>query len=225
MITEPTLPIERKGFDLILVPNFLHVVMLAEPGWVIPAGRYERRYAAFSVSDVRRGDRGYFKELYAQINGAGAAAMMWELQRMDLDSWHPREIPESLLKGAALQQQQTLTLSHLAQWYLLLLEDGIIPGALIGATRKVERSNTAYTKELKRDALDRFPRLRYELSDNALRDFLADRDWPKAEKYRDSRNNGWSFLPLDESRRAWERRYGPREWNEMREWFARERWE
>ena len=38
MITEPTLPIERKGFDLIQVPNFLHVVMLAEPGWVIPAG-------------------------------------------------------------------------------------------------------------------------------------------------------------------------------------------
>ena len=38
MITEPTLPIERKGFDLILVPNYLHVVMLAEPGWVIPAG-------------------------------------------------------------------------------------------------------------------------------------------------------------------------------------------
>jgi hypothetical protein len=42
MITEPTLPIERKGFDLILVPNYLHVLMLAEPGWVIPAGRYER---------------------------------------------------------------------------------------------------------------------------------------------------------------------------------------
>jgi len=77
----------------------------------------------------------------------------------------------------------------------------------------------------KRDALDRFPRLRYELSDNALRDFLADKDWPKAEKYRDSRNNGWSFLPLDESRRAWERRYTPRQWNKMREWFTREPWE
>jgi energy-coupling factor transporter ATP-binding protein EcfA2 len=57
MITEPTLPIERKGFDLIQVPNFLHVVMLAEPGWVIPAGRFERRYAAVAVSNVRRGIR------------------------------------------------------------------------------------------------------------------------------------------------------------------------
>ena len=38
MIIEPWLPIERKGFDLVRVKNMLHVVMLAEPGWVIPAG-------------------------------------------------------------------------------------------------------------------------------------------------------------------------------------------
>jgi hypothetical protein len=57
MITETTLPIERKGIDLIQVPNYLHVVMLAEPGWVIPAGRFERRYAALAVSTARRGDR------------------------------------------------------------------------------------------------------------------------------------------------------------------------
>jgi hypothetical protein len=49
MITEPTLPIERKGIDLFQVLNYLHVLMLAEPGWVIPAGRYERRYAALGM--------------------------------------------------------------------------------------------------------------------------------------------------------------------------------
>jgi hypothetical protein len=58
MITEPTLPIERKGIDLIQVPNYLHVMMLAEPGWVIPAGRYERRYAALDVSAIKRRDKG-----------------------------------------------------------------------------------------------------------------------------------------------------------------------
>jgi hypothetical protein len=30
MITETTLPIERKGIDLIQVPNYLHVLMLAQ---------------------------------------------------------------------------------------------------------------------------------------------------------------------------------------------------
>src|SRR5262249_19687099 len=82
MITEVTLPIERKGIDLIQVPNYLHVVMLAEPGWVIPAGRYERRYAALSASDVRMGNRDYFNALHKQIAGGGAEAMMWDLQRM-----------------------------------------------------------------------------------------------------------------------------------------------
>jgi energy-coupling factor transporter ATP-binding protein EcfA2 len=131
MITEPWLPIERKGFDLIEVPNYLHLVMLAEPGWVIPAGLYERRYAALSVSDARMRDRAYFKALHNQIVGGGAEAMMWDLQRMDLEGWHPREIPESLLKGTALQQQQAHTLPPLEQWYLSLLQDGKVPGALI----------------------------------------------------------------------------------------------
>jgi hypothetical protein len=175
MITEPWLPIERKGFDLIEVPNYLHVVMLAEPGWVIPAGRYERRYAAFSVSDAMRGEREYFKALHHQIANGGAEAMMWDLQRMDLDGWHPREIPESLLKGSALQEQQTHTLPPLEQWYLSLLQDGKVPGALVtGPTsKKMSGPSTAYTKSLRLDACDRFPRLRFELSDNTIAEFIV----------------------------------------------------
>jgi hypothetical protein len=107
MITEPTLPIERKGLDVFEVRNFLHIVMLAEPGWVIPAGRYERRYAAIAVSTVKRGDRGYFRALYRQIEEGGAEAMFYDLQRMDLESWHPRCIPEALLTNPALQKQQS----------------------------------------------------------------------------------------------------------------------
>jgi Mesyanzhinovviridae DNA primase len=103
MITETTLPIERKGIDLIRVSNCLHVVMLAEPGWVIPAGRFERRYAAFAVRDLRRGDRAYFKALHNQIADGGAEAMMWDLQRLELDGWHPRENTRSVVarSGAA----------------------------------------------------------------------------------------------------------------------------
>jgi hypothetical protein len=221
MITEPTLPIERKGFDLILVPNYLHVLMLAEPGWVIPAGRYERRYAALSVSDVRMGDRNYFNSLHKQIANGGAEAMMWDLQRLDLGDWHPREIPESLLKGSALQKQQTHTLSPLEQWYLSLLQDGRIPRALLNdnpKSKKLSRPNTAYTKSLREDAIERFPRLRWELSDSAIADFMTDESWPKGTKFRDNKNNGWTFEPLAESRAEWDRRYGPQPWNDMAEW-------
>jgi hypothetical protein len=85
------------------------------------------------VTDAWRGDRGYFNALHGQIENGGAEAMMWDLQRMDLGDWHPREIPESLLKGSALQKQQTFTLPPIEQWYLSLLHDGRVPGALINA--------------------------------------------------------------------------------------------
>jgi hypothetical protein len=227
MITEPWSPIERKGFDLIEAPNYLHVVMLAEPGWVIPAGRYERRYAALSVSDSRRADREYFKALHHQIADDGAEAMMWDLQRLELDGWHPREIPESLLKGSALQKQQTHTLPPLEQWYLSLLQDARVPEALVGTatSKKMSRPSTAYTKSLREDACNRFPRLKWELSDSAIAEFMTDESWPKAQKFRDNKSNGWTFEPLKESREEWDRRYGPQQWNEAQEWIGRERWE
>jgi Mesyanzhinovviridae DNA primase len=210
MITEPTLPIERKGFDVIQVKNYLHVMMLAEPGWVIPAGQHERRYAAFQVSPAKLGDRAYFKALHDQINGGGAEAMFYDLGRMALGDWHPRDIPEALLRGAALQKQQGLTLPPLEQWWLTVLHDGALPGAF------AKRPNTAYTRSLTEDAKARVPRLRYDLTDVALRNFLVEE--VGCTKFRDSTGNGWSFPTLAECRE----RYGLRKWdNPAEEWCKR----
>jgi Family of unknown function (DUF5906) len=209
MITETTLPIERKGIDLVRVPNCLHVVMLAEPGWVIPAGRFERRYAAMAVSDVRRGDRAYFKALHEQLGRGGAEAMMWDLQRMDLEGWHPREIPEALLRGVALQEQQGHTLPPLEQWYLMLLHNGKLPGAFD------KRPNTAYTSQLLSNARERLPRLRWDLTEVGIRNFLIDpkRIGVACTKYRDAKGNGWTFPPLAEAREAWAQLYGSQCWD------------
>jgi hypothetical protein len=208
MITEKTLPIERKGIDLFQVPNYLHVLMLAEPGWVIPAGRYERRYAALAVNECKRGNREYFKALHHQIDNGGAEAIMWDLQRMDLGDWHPREIPESLLKSAALQEQQRHTLPAWEQWYLKLLHEGKIPGAIY------KRPNSAFTENLLDDARQRVLKLRFE-TDVALRDFLVDakRLGVACTKYRTAYANGWSFPPLTECREAFTKLYGPQDWD------------
>jgi len=217
MITEPTLSIERKGIDVVQVRNFLHVVMLAEPGWIVPAGRFERRYAAFEVSNAQRGDAEYFRALHRQIGDGGAQAMMWDLQRVQLDGWHPREIPEGLLHSAALQKQQSHTLPPLEQWYVTLIHSGVLPGAL------VKRPNTAYTRSLMEDARTKVPRLRWDLSDVALRDFLVneERIGAPCTKYRNANQNGWSFPPLAECREAWEHMYGPTRWDsDVEEWGA-----
>ena len=85
----------------------------------------------------------------------------------------------------------------------------LLPSSLPGALLK--RPNTAFTTRLLSDAKDRVPRLRYELTEVALRNFLTDaeRIGVKCEKYRTGVANGWSFPPLAECRDAWARLYGP----------------
>jgi hypothetical protein len=208
MITEPKLTIERKGIDAFEVRNLLHILMLAEPGWVIPAGRYERRYAAFAVSTTRRGQSGYFKALHRQIAEGGAEAMFYELRAMDLEGWHPREIPEALRNNSALQKQQNYNLPPLEQWYLTLLHSGKLPHA------KPKIPYVAMTRALVENAKQRVPRLR-ELSDVALRNFLTDQEAMGIEikKHRTASANGWEFPLLSECRDAWAKRYGPTEWD------------
>jgi hypothetical protein len=207
MITEPTLPIERKGLDVFEVKNFLHIIMLAEPGWVIPAGRYERRYAALAVSTAKRGDKAYFRALHKQIEDGGAAAMFYDLRSMDLGDWHPRDIPEALLTNPALQKQQSHNLPPLEQWYVMLLHNGELPAAL------TNHPNIAYTRSLVEDAKEKVPRLR-DLTEVALRNFLLDEEslGTTCTKYRNASANGWNFPPLSEAREAWCRRYGPVTW-------------
>jgi hypothetical protein len=48
--------------------------------------------------------------LHRQINEGGAEALFHELRGLALDDWHPREIPEALLRNPALQEQQGHTL-------------------------------------------------------------------------------------------------------------------
>jgi hypothetical protein len=208
MITEATLVIEPKGIERFQIRNMLHVIMLAEPGWVIPAGPHERRYAALEVSNIRQRDREYFKRLHHQIDNGGAEAMFAELGGVDLDGWHPREIPDEILRGAAIQKQQGHALPPMEQWYLTLLHDGKLPEAL------PKRLNTTFTQNLKKDAQEKFPRLRYDLSEVSLRNFLVDKDriGVECEKFRSAIGNGWSFPPLDECREAWEAIYGPVAW-------------
>jgi hypothetical protein len=215
-ITEPTIVIERKGVDRYRVRNMLHHLMLAEPGWVIPAGRFERRYAAVSVSSARLGDQAYFDALYAEIANGGAAAMFYDLLALDLKGWHPRQIPESLLKGAALQKQQIFTLPPKEQWYFELLHCGKLPLPVRG------NPHASLTKDLIEDAILHVPKLRYELSDVALRNFLKNADGAigvVCKKYRTASNNGWTFPSLTECRDAWSKLYGPTEWDtDMTDW-------
>jgi hypothetical protein len=135
---------------------------------------------------------------------------------MDLGDWHPRDIPTALLNNSALQEQQVHTLPPLEQWYLTLLHNGKLPAA------PSKRPNIALTCNLMANVKNVVPRLRWDLSAVMLRTFLLDvkRIGVTCTKHREAAANGWAFPPLADCRAAWERMYGPTQWDhpEVKEW-------
>ena len=121
-----------------------------------------------------------------------------------------------MLSNEALQKQQGFTLPPLEQWFVSLLHDGKLPNAPSG------KPNSSFTKFLLDDVKEKVPRLKWDLSDVGLRNFLIDEEAVgiACTTYRTAFGNGWSFAPLLELREAWCRRYGPTKWDnpEALEW-------
>jgi hypothetical protein len=169
------------------------------------------------VSEEKLRNKSYFMALHRQIGEGGAEAMFYDLQVMDLGDWHPREIPDVLLKGEALQEQQMQSLPLLEQWWLGLLHAGVLPSA------EPKHPNWARAKNLRADAAEKFPRLRMDLSDKGMTDFLKDkkRTGILCELKQLTAYNVWTFPPLVEARTAWEGLYGPTKWDRVaEEWGA-----
>jgi hypothetical protein len=218
MITEPILTIEQKGIDAVQWPNRLHIAMAANAEWVVPASAGERRYAVFKCADtyVRgHGDeevsKAYFTALHHELENGGLEAMLYDLRHWDLEDWHPRQIYET----EGLRQQKAQSLSPLAEWFVLVLEDGSLPGR---GDFLDKRKNFATTSTLVEDARQRAPRQRYYLSDKAMGNFLRDRGCTPG-KNEAGTARGWRFPPLRQMRAEWSRQYGGWNWqNNETDW-------
>jgi hypothetical protein len=124
LITEPTLTIEPKGLDLFTVPNSLHVMIAGNEEWITPASGDERRFAINEVSNHRKGNTQYFTNLYAEMSNGGLAAMLCDLQAVDLKGWHPRnDVPQT----AGLQKQKALSRRGIDRLVEIIASDGVIP--------------------------------------------------------------------------------------------------
>lgn len=67
LLTEPSIAIEAKGFDIGSADNRLHIAMASNETWVVPAGYGERRYAMFGISDTHMQDQKWFEPLFEQM--------------------------------------------------------------------------------------------------------------------------------------------------------------
>ena len=84
IITEPTLAIEAKYANPIMVPNYLHLLMASNEEWVVPAGNDARRFCVLDVAAHRAGDHEYFKELYTEMEDRFGRLPMEALNLIDV---------------------------------------------------------------------------------------------------------------------------------------------
>jgi hypothetical protein len=117
LITEYTLVIEGKYRNVITVRNRLHVLIVSNKDWVVPASIDERRWAVFEALDIHQGDRTYFRAIIEQMDNGGLAAMLHELLHRDIRTFEVRDVPQT----AALQAQKALSLTSLQRWWMAVL--------------------------------------------------------------------------------------------------------
>lgn len=121
LITAPTMPLERKGVDVVQVDSYLRLIFTANDEWVVPATAGERRYAVFEVPPVRQGDMAYWDSVYASIEGEGLAGFLAFLM-----AWIPpakmdvRRPPQT----AGLASQKLEGLRGFDRWWFDILSDG-----------------------------------------------------------------------------------------------------
>jgi len=207
-ITEPTIPIERKGVDVVQAENHLHIVMSSNSQWVVPAGPTARRFAVFNVSPCRRGDSNYFEKLHGENSLPG---MLHDLLELDLGRWNPEaNRPDT----TALSHQKAASLPPVEGTLFDFLCSGVIPfgsGDSIGDS--IGESIRVSTLAM-RDHSREFTR-RTDISFNNVSDIFKRLNFEQQTK---SRPRGFIIPPLAEARQAWNKAYFPWAWGDEEEW-------
>ena len=95
MITDPKVPVEMKGQDIIDTDNYLRLIISSNEGWPVPIDLDDRRFLVLDVSPVYQQNQTFFATLHAQLSNGGLAALMHELTTLDISAFSPRNKPAS----------------------------------------------------------------------------------------------------------------------------------
>jgi hypothetical protein len=119
LITEPSMIIEMKGKDVFEVSSFLRLMLATNSEWAAPVSLTDRRYFVVNVSDSRKNDHDFFKNLIHEQTHGGSEALLQVLMDYDLSEFEVRNIPET----PARLEQKMLSMDILQKWWLNVLSD------------------------------------------------------------------------------------------------------
>jgi hypothetical protein len=128
IITENVLTIEAKYMNAVQSPNMLHLLMASNNEWVVPVSLGEERFFVLDVPSTRKGDHQYFKEINAELDDGGYAAMLHDLLNYDLSGFNIRDVPVT----AALQDQKHFSLDTTFAWVREVIERGYVFRSKLG---------------------------------------------------------------------------------------------
>jgi hypothetical protein len=124
MITEDVICIERKGHDVISIPNHIHLIVASNHDWVVPAGLEERRFCILEVSASRMQDHPYFADIAQQMANGGREAFLKFLLDYNLNGINLRIVPQT----EALIDNKTRSMSSSENfWYEVLQKGSLLP--------------------------------------------------------------------------------------------------
>jgi hypothetical protein len=209
LITEPTLPVERKHHDVRVVRNCLSIIMASNSEWVIPAGLDERRFLVLDVDSKHKQDTVYFAALANQMENGGRAAMLYDLLRHDYSGVDLREAPQT----KALLEQKLLSLSPRERWWFGKLMEGRLLDDDVGWVPEVSKAvlHENYVQELRQTGVRRAT-TEVELG-MWLKDMLGSRLITSRPSQSGQRVRRWTFPPLQECRDLFDQKTGGRtEW-------------
>ena len=222
LVTEDTIPVEKKGVDLETCPNFVHLIMASNDSHVVRASGDERRFLILDMSNRRQQDTSYFHDLREQMDNGGYEALLYFLQDIDLTTFNVREVPQT----DALNEQKLLSMSQEEEWWWQKLMDGRL------LDNHTEWKRYVASKDLEGDFTNYADTWKFSRRGNAtqLGRFLF-RVAPHLEKtqrrieyeYQDA--NGYettgtkrayvyNFGSLEKCRAVWDELYGEQQWSE-----------
>ena len=124
LITEPSRAIERKGLDIQVMKNCIHLIVSSNEDWPVAAALDDRRFAFYEVSDKRQQNSTYFESIHRWLDSGGSSFLLHYLKNRDISDWHPRDRPSGV-EGARVRLTSACSVT---QWWYHCLEDEALLG-------------------------------------------------------------------------------------------------
>jgi len=222
LITGDSHLIEYKGREPFPVKNYMRLFITGNPEWVVHAGMEERRFAVFKMGEENIKNNEYFAAIDEEMDNGGREALLYKLLKFELSKVNLRKIPNT----SELFNQKLNSLNSLESWSLTIFEEGVLPGyADVANECPTFVMCEDYVKHSKNVGIHH-RKIQTEVG------IFLNKTFPNIRKikgeYTDHKNqtsskvNFYSFPPLKECRKAFEKLIGAElPWDKEEDWEAR----